>query len=111
MAHVIPIAAAIAMLSAPAWSQSTPIAPVSAPEAHQHGRSLNFDMPDGATDPSFVAISGSRVVAGTELAPNTLVGIGMFGLKSEKSPHAAATARDLAVTRSRKAAVGLSLKF
>lgn len=109
MARLVPIAIMAMILSAPAWSQSTQIVANSAPEAH--ARPQNYDIPDSAAYPSFGGMSGSRIVAGTELLPNTLVGIGMFGPKAEKSPHAAATARDLAVTRSRKAAVGLSLRF
>ena len=110
MARIVPIASMIAVLSAPAWSQPTPAVPISAPEAHHHGRTQNYDVPDDQQT-SVGGGFGSRVLAGTELAPDTLVGFGIFGLKAEKSPHAAATARDLSVTRSRKAAVGLSLKF
>jgi hypothetical protein len=110
MARLVPIASMIAILSAPAWSQSAPVAPISAPAAHQQGRAQNYDIPDEQAT-SVGGGFGSRVLAGTELAPDTLVGFGIFGLKAEKSPHAAATARDLSLTRSRKAAVGLSMRF
>lgn len=110
MARLVPIASMIAILSAPAWSQPTPVAPISAPEASQHGKAPNYDIPDDQVT-SIGGGFGSQVLAGTQLAPDTLVGFGIFGLKAEKSPHAAATARDLSITRSRKAAVGVSLKF
>jgi hypothetical protein len=53
----------------------------------------------------------SRVVAGTELLPNGMFGVGMFGEKMGESAHSAATVRDFYTPRARKPAVGFSLKF
>lgn len=70
----------------------------------------SFDIPD-ETNVLNSRTTGSRIIAGTELFPNTTVGFGMFGQKAEKSPHAPSIARELSLPKSRKAAVGLSLRF
>ena len=62
-------------------------------------------------DPVGSRSSESRIIAGTELFPNAMLGFGMFGQKAEKSPHASSTARELAIPKSRRAAVGFSFKF
>jgi len=71
--------------------------------------SRSFDIPDQVV--SFNVGKGSRIFAGRELIPNGVLGVGMFGPKADKSPHSAATARDLSMRKARKAAVGFSLKF
>jgi hypothetical protein len=53
----------------------------------------------------------SRVVAGTEVLPNTMVGFGMFGDQMQPSSHSRSTVRDFSLPRDRKPAVGFSLKF
>ena len=70
----------------------------------------SFDIPN---EPDLIGSSTnvSRIIAGTEVLPNTTVGFGMFGQKVEKSPHASSTVRELAIPKSRRAAVGLSFKF
>jgi len=70
----------------------------------------SFDIPNDP-DAGPARSAGSRIFAGTEVIPNTVIGIGMFGPKAEKSAHAPAVARDLAVPKARKAAVGFSFKF
>lgn len=72
--------------------------------------SLSFNIPSDA-DLVGSRSTGSRIIAGTELLPNTTVGFGMFGQKAEKSPHASSTVRELAIPKSRRAAVGLSFRF
>ena len=47
----------------------------------------------------------------TQIAPNTMFGFGVFGLKSDKSPLRPATGRELDLPKQRRAAVGISLKF
>jgi len=54
---------------------------------------------------------GSHIVAGRQVMANAVVGFGLFGLKAEKGPLAPATARDLALPKPRKAAIGVSLRF
>lgn len=70
----------------------------------------SFDIPD-EVEMTATTANGSRIIAGTELIPNTMVGVGMFGEKAEKSPLAPSVGRELAIPKSRKAAVGLSFKF
>ena len=74
-------------------------------------RSRSFDIPDQLTNVRSGSGLGSRILAGRELMPNGVIGLGMFGQKSEKGPLSAATARDLSLPKHRKAAVGFSLKF
>lgn len=71
----------------------------------------SFDIPDQPVDPRSDTRFGSRIIAGTQLTANGMVGFGLFGQKSEKGPLSAVTARDLALPKSRKAAVGFSLRF
>lgn len=73
--------------------------------------SRNFHITDQASDSKAGKAWGSRIIAGQQLMPNGMLGIGMFGQKAEKGPHSAATARDYAMPKQRKAAVGFSLKF
>lgn len=53
----------------------------------------------------------SRVVAGTEVLPNGMVGFGMFGERTQSANHSRSTVRDFSLPRDRKPAVGFSLKF
>ena len=53
----------------------------------------------------------SRVVAGTEVLPNGMFGVGMFGEKTAETAHSRATVRDFSLPQDRKPAVGFSLKF
>lgn len=83
--------------------------PWHANEKIHHSR--NFHISDQASDSKAGKAWGSRIIAGQQLMPNGMLGIGMFGHKAEKGPHSAATARDYALPKQRKAAVGFSLKF
>lgn len=47
----------------------------------------------------------------TQIAPNAHFGVGMFGLKPEKSPLRPATVREIDAPKQRRAAVGFSLRF
>lgn len=49
--------------------------------------------------------------AATEIAPNATFGIGMFGLRRERSGLAPATVREVNSRRTRRAGVGFSFKF
>lgn len=84
-------------------------APWHADEKIQSSRS--FDIPDQPADPLSDTRFGSRIIAGTRLMANGMVGFGLFGQKAEKGPLSPVTARDLALPKSRKAAVGFSLRF
>ena len=73
--------------------------------------SRSFKLPEFGSRFSRGDHSGSRIFAGRELMPNGVIGVGMFGQKTDKGPLSPATARDLSIRKQRKAAVGFSLKF
>lgn len=77
----------------------------------QENRPISKFAITSETDLAGSRSSESPIIAGKELFPNTTIGFGMFGQKAEKSPHTSSTARELAIPKSRRAAVGLSLKF
>jgi hypothetical protein len=49
--------------------------------------------------------------ASTQVAPNARLGVGFFGLKRERSGMGAATVREVNAPKTRRAAIGFSLKF
>jgi hypothetical protein len=107
MARLVPIALFLAFAPAAAWPQSTPVRDFSirsdASRAPPDGQfRLRSDSHAELSDPNF---------AGTELAPNTMLGIGTFGLKRDRSYQAPVTVRDIATSRTRRPGVGLRLKF
>lgn len=111
MVRFVPVALIVAMAASPAWSQPGGPAANKGNASAVPGHSPKFDIVDDKSTLPTVHRNESRIFAGTELAPNAVVGIGMFGFKSEKSLHSPVTARDLDTTRRRKAAVGFSLRF
>lgn len=70
-----------------------------------------FHVPNDIANPSDQRFAGSRIIAGEEVMPNAVIGFGFFGEKAERGAHSRATARDLALPKTRKAAVGFSLRF
>ena len=87
MARLVAVALAISFSSVPgvASAADRPSNPWNGTEEPRPAPS--FDIPDEADIENSKA-AGSRIIAGTEVMPNTMVGIGMFGQKAEKSPHA-----------------------
>lgn len=110
MARLVAVALAISFssVSGVAHAADRPASAWSGPEAPRPAPS--FDIPD-ENELVGSRTAGTRIIAGTEVYPNTTVGFGMFGQKAEKSPHASSTVRELAIPKSRRAAVGLSFKF
>jgi hypothetical protein len=98
MARSIPIALGLAIAASPAWGQST-----AAPPASAH-RYLLPESPDYAPETG-------RMWAGRELAPNARFGLGMFGLKTTRTQGSPVIVRDIETRNTRRAGVGLSLKF
>ena len=68
----------------------------------------SFDIVEDSADPGVSGSKGSVIIAGTDLAPNTVVG---FGERAEPPEHARSTNRDYLLPKSRKAAVGFALRF
>jgi hypothetical protein len=73
------------------------------------GRS--FDIVDDPAAPNGSGSKGSRILAGTEVLVNTSIGFGIFGEKADPPDHARSINRDYSVPKSRKAGVGVALRF
>jgi len=71
----------------------------------------SFDIVDDATDTDGSSSKGSRIIAGTELMANTSIGFGLFGEKADRPDHTRSINRDYSIPKSRKAAVGVALRF
>ncbi len=72
------------------------------------GQDRGFQLPP-KTDFRGFAPDGPAVQA--EIAPNTRFGLGIFGLKLEKSPLRPATVREIETPKQRRAALGFSVRF
>jgi hypothetical protein len=105
---LVTLAASLASVSGVAQSAEKPANPWQSPKEARPA--LTFDIPD-EEEAIGSSARGSRIIAGTEVIPNAVVGIGMFGQKTEKAPLPPVVARELAIPKSRKAAVGFSFKF
>lgn len=93
---------ALIAMSLPAAALGNPPAPVPPPLA----RSFYLPQPSSefsdATDERF---------GRAQIAPNAHIGIGMFGLKPEKSALRPVTVREIDAPKQRRAAVGFLLRF
>lgn len=94
---------ALIVLSLPAAAWSNPPA-----TAESSGRTQSFHLPPTSDHHRF-APDGS--VGRALIAPNTHFGVGIFGLKSEKSYLQPVTGREIDTRKQRRAGVGFSLKF
>lgn len=112
MARFVAVALIVAMAASPAWGQPAGSSAIQGNASAISGHSPTFDIVDDTSSTlTKTPRNESRIIAGTELGPNAVFGMGMFGFKGEKSLHSPVTARDLDTTRRRKAAVGFSLRF
>ena len=109
MARLVPIALFLAFVPAAAWSQSVQIRDFSASSDARSSRDGQFRLPSESQAES--VLSNGQFFAGAEVAPNTLLGFGTFGMKRERSYQAPVTARDMKAQRSRRTGVGVRLKF
>jgi len=93
---------ALIAMSLPVAALGNPPSPDPSPPA----RSLYLPQP-----PSKFSDATDERIGRAQIAPNAHFGIGMFGLKPEKSPLRPATVREIDAPKQRRAAVGFSLKF
>jgi hypothetical protein len=110
MGRLVLVALAIAIPAGTGWSQPAP----SPSPWHVNVEPQAAQAPDLSLAETSQLYSGdpdSRVVAGTEVLPNGMFGVGMFGEKTAETDHSRATVRDFSLPRDRKPAVGFSLKF
>lgn len=111
MGRLVLVALAISIPAAAGWAQTASPAPSpwQTNVEPQTVRALDLSLAQSnqlsPVDPD------SRIVAGTEVLPDGMFGLGMFGDKAEGTAHARATARDFTLPPARKPAVGFSLKF
>lgn len=112
MARHVCIALASVLLAAPVQAQ---VAKGSAPIAWQVPEEVaaerSFDIVDDTSDTNGSGTKGSRIIAGTEVMANTSIGFGLFGEKAERPEHAKSINRDYSVPKSRKAAIGVAVRF
>jgi hypothetical protein len=113
---LVPIALLLSILPASAWSQTNvDAAPVVSPKSWQtkmaEVRLPNFSLQGAGSVATAPPDSSTRMFASTEVSSNAAVGFGLFGLKRERTilPHV--TGYDASRPRSRRAAVGVRLKF
>ena len=111
MVRLLPVAVALASTSVAGWAQ-TPNSPASPWRADAEPRAMrSFDLSSTQTNQHSSNDPAGRVVFGTELLANGTAGFGMFGEESTQPAQSRATVRDYTLPRSRKPAVGFSLKF
>lgn len=112
MSRFVSIALASVLLTAPVQAQVVKDrvpSPWQVPE--EKAAEPNFDIVDDGLDTSGSGTKGSRIIAGTEVMANTSIGFGLFGEKAERQDHAKSINRDYSVPKSRKAGLGVALRF
>lgn len=111
MARYVCIALASVLLAAPAQAQVVKDrAPIAWQVPEEVAPERSFDIVDDAADTGS-GVKGSRIIAGTEVMANTSIGFGLFGEKAERPDHAKSINRDYSVPKSRKAAIGVAVRF
>ncbi|HTK58968.1 MAG TPA: hypothetical protein VL336_08305 [Sphingomicrobium sp.] len=115
MTRLITIALFMSILPASAWGQSngdvTPLASPSWQTKKAEVNPSNYSLQGAGPAATAPSGSGTRMFASTEVSSHATIGFGMFGLKPERSAQPHVTGNDAGKPRSRRAAVGLSLKF
>jgi len=113
MVRLVPIA--LFLFASPAWSQATSSGaqPIGADEWQiaEKGRTFAREFQIGNFSNYELSGSGSQIFAGAEVSPKATVGLGMFGLKPERAQQMPVTARELGAPRTRRAGVGVRVKF
>ena len=112
MARFVTLAFGCVLFAAPLSAQ---VAQSPAPNPTQTGDEQkperSFDILDDDSDTNGSSSKGSRIIAGTEVMANTSIGFGIFGEKADPPDHARSINRDYSIPKSRKAAVGVALRF
>ena len=106
MIRLVGIALLGLSMASGAWSKA-PVAPSDAnsPEARQ-GPARSFSLSGTYSD-----FDDGHMSLQAEVAPNAQVGVGIYGLTSDKSHLRPATVGEIGKPRQRRAGVGLSLRF
>lgn len=110
MGRLVLIAFGLWVPAGAAWAQPAP--PPSPWHVNAEPQPVKLlDLSPTDADPLINDGPDSRVVAGTEVLPNGMFGVGMFGEEMEESVHSPATVWEFSLPKQRKPAVGFSLKF
>ena len=107
MARLLSVALLLALGATPGWSQSLAL-----PNTPADGAPTvrSYSLPNVAPQGTLSDRRG-RLLAGTEVGPGAIFGIGMFGLKRDKADLPRATGREINVPKTRHKGIGLSLSF
>lgn len=106
MARLLSLALLLGLGSSAGWAQTFAL-PDPAPDEASGTRA--FALP--SIEPGFSGRRGGGMLAGTEVGRGATFGLGMFGLKREKSEIAPTTVREINLPKTRRAGLGLSLSF
>ena len=98
------------LLPVPAWAQSSANLGSGIQRATPPDRS-NVSRRDFAIGEAQWGESDDRISLSTNIGPNLSAGLGVFGHKRDKGYQRPVTGRELDLPKSRRAGVGLSLKF
>ena len=112
MARFVTIALTSALFTTPVQAQvAKDHAPSSFQVSEEQKPVRSFDIVDYPADTGGSGVKGSTIIAGTELLANTSIGFGIFGEKADRPDHTRSINRDYSVPKSRKAAIGVALRF
>ena len=112
MARFVRIALASVLFTAPVQAQvAQDRAPGPFQMIEEQKPEPSFDIVDDTTDTDGSSSKGSRIIAGAELLANTTIGFGLFGEKADRPDHTRSINRDYSIPKSRKAAVGVAVRF
>jgi hypothetical protein len=115
LTRLIAIALIVSILPASALGQtnvdSAPVVSSTWQTKMAEGRLPNYSLQSEESAATAPSGSNTRMFASTEVSSQATVGFGLFGLKRERSPQPHVTGYDASRPRSRRAAIGLSLKF
>ena len=112
MARFVTIALASALLTTPLQAQvAKDHAPGPFHVSDEQKPERSFDIVDDPAETNGSGSKGSRIIAGTEVLANTSIGFGLFGEKADRPDHTRSINRDYSVPKSRKAAIGVALRF
>ena len=115
MVRVASVALLVAIIETPTWSQSIdPASKPLSPEAwrltEQGAPRSSFTLPQNLDNPP-PSGPDTRMFAGTEVSPNSIIGFGVFGLRGDKAVLPPATVYEVNTRQSRKPGLGFSFKF
>lgn len=111
MVRLASVALLVAIVGAPGWSQST--GPASKPVSREAWR-IGETAPQQSPWSLEVAVRNdpnTSPFAGTDVFPNSRLGLGVFGLKRDRTALPPTTVYEVNTRQSRKPGLGFSLKF